>query len=165
MYNNPYLNTYNSQANIDRINNQMAELERIKQQLQHPPVQQQGPTNLTQNFQIAPTSQDVIRYAGSIEDVQRNMVIGDTPYFSKDMSIVWVKSLNGNIKTYELSEIIPKDSKDLQIEYLQAQIQELKKGMKKNESNANVDDAITESIEDEKSTDVSTISKSTKKSK
>jgi len=165
MYNNPYLNTYNSQANIDRINNQMAELERIKQQLQHPPVQQQVPTNLTQNFQIAPTSQDVIRYAGSIEDVQRNMVIGDTPYFSKDMSIVWVKSVNGNIKTYELSEIIPKDSKDLQIEYLQAQIQELKKGMKKNESNANIDDTITESIENEKPADVSTISKSTKKSK
>jgi len=165
MYNNPYLNAYNSQANIDRINNQMAELEKIKQQLQHPPVQQQVPTNLTQNFQIAPTSQDVIRYAGSIEDVQRNMVIGDTPYFSKDMSIVWVKSVNGNIKTYELNEIIPKDSKDLQIEYLQAQIQELKKGMKKNESNANVNDTITESIENEKPANVSTISKSTKKSK
>ena len=131
MIGNPYGNIYNPQASIDRINNQMAELERMKQQLQQPIPQ---PTNLTQNFQISPNNHDVIKYASSIEEVQKDLVIGDTPYFSRDMSIVWIKNTKNEIKTYELNEIVPKDEKDLTIEFLQGQIEELK-GMMKNESN------------------------------
>lgn len=153
---------YNQQASIDRINNQMAELEKMKQQLQQPQPQQ--PTNLTQNFQLAPQNRDVIKYASSIDEVNRDMVIGDTPYFSKDMSVVWIKNTKGEIKTYELNEIIPKDEKDLQIEFLQSQIEELK-GMIKNESNAVVNEPVADTIESKKSSSVSTISKSTKKSK
>ena len=159
MFSNPYMNMYNPQANIDKINAQINELEKMRSQIQQPPVQQ--PTNLTQNFQLAPTNRDVIRYATSIDEVQRDMVIGDTPYFSKDMSVVWIKNTKGDIKTYELNEILPKDDKDIKIELLMAQIEELKKGMMKHESNANVD----ESIKDEESSDVQSISKSTKKSK
>ena len=162
MFNNPYMNGYNPQITIDKINAQMNELEKMKQQLQQP-IQQ--PTNLTQNFQITPTNQNVIKYANSMEEVRRNMVIGDTPFFSNDMSIVWIKDTKGNIKTYELTEIIPKDEKDIKIEYLQAQIEELKKGMKSNESNAIIDESITESVESKKSDNVSTISKYNKKSK
>lgn len=161
MYNNPYMQ-YNNQTALDRINSQMAELEKMKEQLQRP-IQQ--PTNLTQNFQIAPTNHEVIRYADSMEEVQKNMVIGDTPYFSKDMSVVWIKNNKGDIKTYELNEIIPKDNKDIQIEYLQAQIEQLKKEMKKHESYDVIDEPITESVESKKSTNVSTVSKSDKKSK
>ena len=128
MYN--YMNPYNQQANLDRINMQMAELEKLKQQVQQPMQ-----PNVTQNFQIAPTNREVMRYANNIEEVQRDMVIGDTPYFSKDMSVVWIKNTKGEIKTYELTEIIPKDSKDFEIAYLKSQIEELKKGMRKNESN------------------------------
>ena len=138
MYNNPYMNVYNPQTNIDRLNEQINNLEKLKTQMQQP-VQQ--PTNLTQNFQIAPTNREVIRYANSIEEVQRDLVIGDTPYFSKDMSVVWVKNTKGEIKTYELTEIIPKDDKDIRIEFLEAQIKELKEGMstnaRANDSNAN----------------------------
>lgn len=155
MYNNPYI--YNPQASIDRLNEQINNLERMKSQIQQPPVQQP----ITQNFQIAPTNRDVIRYAGSIDEVQRDMVIGDTPYFSKDMSVVWIKNTKGEIKTYELNEVVLKDEKDMKIDFLMAQIEELKKEMKNNESNANVD----ESIKNEESTDVQSISKSTKKSK
>jgi len=158
---NPYM--YN-QPTLDRINAQINELEKMRSQMQQP-VQPQMPTSLTQNFQLAPTNRDVIRYAASMEEVQRDMVIGDTPYFSKDMSVVWIKNTKGEIKTYELTEIIPKDDKDIRIEYLQAQIEELKKGMKKRESNTNVDEYVAEPVEDEKPTTVSTISKSTKKSK
>ena len=112
---------YNPQPTLDRINGQMAELERMKQQLIQQPIQQP----ITQNFQIAPNNQDIIKYANSMEEVQKNMVIGDTPYFSKDMSVVWVKDTRGNIKTYELTEIIQKDKKDIQIEMLKAQINEM----------------------------------------
>ena len=142
---------FNSQVNIDRINNQIAELERMKSQIS------MQPTNL------APT-RDVIRYANSIDDVQKEIIIGDTPYFSKDMSVVWIKSLKGDIKTYELNEIIPKDEKDIKIEYLQAQIEELKKEIK-NESNSNIDDTITESIKGKESTVIETIPRFSKKQK
>lgn len=161
MYNNPYM-PYSQQPTIDRINAQMAELEKMKEQLQKPIPQ---PTNLTQNFQLAPTNREVIKYANSMEEVQREMVVGDTPYFSKDMSVVWIKNTKGEIKTYELNEIIAKDDKDLKIEYLQAQIYELKKEMRRNEPDDVIDGTITEPVESEKSTSVSAVSKPTKKSK
>ena len=156
MYNNPYINPYNTQANIDRLNEQINNLEKMKAQMQQP----QAP--ITQNFQLAPT-RDVIRYATCLEEIQRDMVIGDTPYFSKDMSVVWIKNTKGDIRTYELTEIIPKDDKDLKIEYLQAQIEELKKGMIKDERKSTIDDTIAEPIEDEKPTSISTISRPKKK--
>lgn len=141
MFGNPY-NVYNPQASLDRINNQIAELEKMKTQI---PMQQ--PTNLTQNFQIAPTN-NVIKHAESMEEVQKNMVISDTPFFSNDMSIVWIKSTNGEIKSYELKEIIQKDEKDIQIEYLQAQIEELKKEVKKDESNTNVNESTSNTTQE-----------------
>jgi prefoldin subunit 5 len=167
MYNTPY---YNNQANLDRLNNQIAELEKIKAQIQQPIAQ---PTNLTQNFQLAPTNRDVIKYAASMEEVQREQVIGDTPYFSKDMTIVWIKNTRGGIKTYELNEIIPKDEKDIQIELLQTQLNELRKEMRKyDEHITNVtksedttdtewdDETNGESVKESKPTSIQRISKS-----
>ena len=162
MYGNPYISGYNQQNALDRINAQMNELEKMKQQLQQPV---QAPTSLTQNFQLAPANRDVIKYATSIDEVQKDMVIGDTPYFSKDMSVVWVKNTKGEIKTYELNEIIPKDEKELKIDFLMAQIEELKKGMNKNESNAIINESITDTNESQESSNVPDVSKSTKKSK
>lgn len=157
MYNNPYLNVYNPQLSVDKINNQITELEKMRNQIQQP-VQ---PTNLTQNFQIAPTNKEVIKYANNIDEVNRDLVVGDTPYFSKDMSVVWIKNTKGEIKTYELTEIIPKDDKDLKIEFLMAEIEELKKGVKNEPSNSDYD----EPIKNEKSSDVSTSRTSKTKSK
>ena len=160
MYNNPY---YNPQMNIDRINNQIAELERLKSQI--PQQVQQTQPSINQTFQLAPTSREIIKYANNMEEVQKEIVIGDTPFFSKDMSIVWIKNTKGEIKTYELNEIIAKDDKDIKIEYLQAQIEQLKKEMKNNEPLTNFDEPISKSVESEKSTDISPISRTSKKSK
>lgn len=164
---------FNQQQNLDRINNQIAELEKIKAQMQQPV---QTPTNLTQNFQLTPPNRDVIKYASSMEEVQRDSVIGETPFFSKDMSVVWIKNTKGEIKTYELNEIVPKDAKDMQIELLQSQINELRREMRNNEqSNTNaistknatnttrIDEPIGEPIEDEKSTSIQRVSTSKKK--
>jgi hypothetical protein len=153
------MNGYNPQMTIDKINEQMNELNRMKQQLQQPAQQ---PTNLTQNFQIAPTNREIIKYANNMEEVQRDMVIGDTPYFSKDMSVVWIKNTKGEIKTYELNEIIAKDDKDIQIELLQAQINEMKGMINNAKSN---DEYVNESVKNEKSTNVSIPRTSAKKSK
>ena len=157
MYNNPYIN-YNNQPNVERINNQIAELEKMRQQLQQPVV----PTNLTQNFQIAPNNHETMKYANSMEEVTKYMVISDTPFFSKDMSVVWIKNTKGEIKTYELNEIVAKDDKDVKIELLMAQIEELKKGLKHNEQSiTNID----EPSEDEEPSSISTNTKSSKKSR
>lgn len=128
MFNNPYVNAYNTQSNIDRINsinNQIAELEMKK-------AQAYIPQPITQNFQISPNS-NVIKYANSIDDVQKEIVIGDTPFFSNDMSIVWIKNNKGEIKSYELTEIVQKDDKDMLIDVLMKQIEDLKKENKKDE--------------------------------
>lgn len=163
MYNNPYMpaymNNYNQQNISDRIDNQIAQLQQMKEQMKN--TQTGG---ITQNFQLAPSSMGM-RYANSINDVQKELISGETPFFSKDMSVLWVKNTKNEIRTYELTEILPKDSKDIQIEYLQAQIEELKKGMKQNESNAIIDEPITSTTESKESPSVSTVSKSTKKSK
>lgn len=154
-----YNTLYNPQVSLDRINTQIAELEKMRSQIQQPIT---APTSLTQNFQIAPTNREMIKYASSMEEIQKDIVMGDTPYFAKDMSVVWVKNTKGEIKTYELNEIVAKDEKDLKIEYLQAQIEELK-GKIKDEPVKYIDEPITSSNKDEEPTSVSKISKFSKK--
>lgn len=141
MYSQPI---YTPQASIDRINTQIAELEKMKSQIPQAPVQQP----ITQNFQLAPNATG-IRYADNIEEVDKSFVLGDTPFFSKDMSVVWIKNTKGEIKAYSLSEIVQKDEKDLLIESLQMQINEMKGMINNEKSNVNNDD---EPIKSEKST-------------
>ena len=158
MFNNPY--NYNYQANLDRINNQIAELERMKNQISSNPIPQ--PTNLTQNFQLAPTNNSPMKFANSIEDVKKEIVVANTPYFSNDLSVVWVKSIKGDIKAYEMKEIVEKDEKDIKIDYLTAQVEDLKRRLE-NESNTIIDKSIKESTENEESTSSSNIRTSKKK--
>lgn len=155
MFNNPY--NYNQQSNVDRINSQIAELEKLKQSLPQNPL----PTNLTQNFQLAPTNQSM-KYANSIEEVKKEIVISDTPYFSKDLSIVWIKNTKGDVKAYELNEIVQKDEKDLMIENLQLQINQLKKEI---EDAKPINTNDVEPIESEEPTNVQVRRTSSKKSK
>lgn len=144
MFNNPYM----QQQNLDRINDQIRQLENIRNQMQQP-------APITQNFQLAPSSS--IRYAKSIEEVDKSPVIGDTPFFSQDMAILWLKSASGEVKTYELKEIIKKDEKDLKIELLMAQIEEMKNNAKSNSTN------VDATIKDEESTSISKSGKSNAK--
>jgi len=164
MFNNPYMMNYNPSINQqgfnERIDNEIARLQQMKEQIQKP-VQQ--PTNLTQNFQLAPTNSHTMRYANTIEDVSRENVYFDTPFFSKDMSVLWVKGVNGNIKTYELSEIVPKDDKDLLITNLQMQIEQLRKEIDSNAKSNNAND--DESTESKEPSNVPISKSSTKKSK
>lgn len=122
---------YNPQMYVDRLNSQIRELETLKGQI---------PMPITQNFQLAPSGS--MKYVDSIDEVEKSMVIGDTPFFSKDMSVLWVKNIKNEIKSYELKEIVKKDEKDLKIEYLEAQLEELRRG--KNESNANANESTTD---------------------
>ena len=158
MFNNPY--TYNSQASLDRINNQIAELEKMKNQISSNPIPQ--PTNLTQNFQLAPSNNSPMRFANSIEDVKKEIVMANTPYFSNDLSVVWVKSIKGDIKAYEMKEIVEKDEKDIKIDYLTAQVEELKRRLE-DESNTIIDKPVEESTKDEEPTSSASVRASKKK--
>ena len=139
MNNNPYTRNYIpnynnnfNQQNIDeQIDYQIRQLQQMKEQHKNNPAPQPA---INQTFQISPTGNNGMKYASTIEEVSKEQVFFDTPFFSKDMSVVWIKNSKGDIKSYELNEIILKDDKDLQIELLQEQINELK-GMIKNESN------------------------------
>ena len=157
MFNNPY--NYNQQANLDRINNQIAELEKMRNQISNPIPQ---PTNLTQNFQLAPTNNSQMRFANSIEEVKKEIVMVNTPYFSNDLSVVWIKNPKGDIRTYEMKEIVEKDEKDIKIDFLTAQIEELKRRLD-NESNTIINSSVEEPIEDEKPTSSNVVRTSKKK--
>ena len=144
----------NYQPNLDRINSQIAELEKLRTQMQQPPA-------INQTFQLS--SDETIRFANSLDEVEARYVRGDTPYFSRDMSVVWVKTPKGNIKTYELTEIIPKDDKDVQIEFLKSQIEELRKEVRRNDATTTND--VTKQDTTDSTRDDETDGESTKKKK
>ena len=123
MYPNPYIN----QNYIQELQSMK---DRIDKQLQQATQPQQPTPNIHQTFQLAPAQNQLsMRYANTINDVNKELVFGDTPFFSKDLSVMWLKNVKGEVKAYELKEIVQKDEKDLMIESLQLQINELKKGM------------------------------------
>lgn len=160
MYNNPYMNyqqNFNQQSINERIDSQIAQLQQMKEQVKN----SQQPA-INQTFQLAPTHPSMMKYANSLNDVEREMVYADTPYFSKDMTVVWIKNIKGEIKTYELNEIIPKSEKDLQIEYLMSEIKQLKG---KIENDGNITNVDAEQDTTDTTADDDTIRATTKKDK
>ena len=146
MFGNPY-NAYNPQITIDKINEQMNELNRIKQQLQQP----QQPS-INQTFQLSPTSSNNIKYVNNIDDVNKELVFNDTPFFTKDLSQMWLKNSKGEIRFFELNEVIKKDDKDLLITSLQMQIEDLRKEMRNNAKSN--DEYVASTNQDEKPSNV-----------
>ena len=177
-YNRPYMQNYtNNQQNFyeqnlyDQIDNQINNLVGMRNQLRNNQQQQsQQPTSINQTFQLSPNGGG-IKYANSIDDVAKETVFFDTPFFSKDLSVLWIKSSSGDIRAYELTEIVQKDEKDLEIEFLQsqqkekdnqigilqAQIDDLRKEMRMNEQYA------TNVIQSENETDATTTDGATRK--
>ena len=149
MYNNPYMynypNNYNQQNINDRIDSQIAQLQQMKEQFKN-----QQPA-INQTFQLAPNNNTKIKYVGTIDDVNKEQVTEESAFFSKDLSVVWIKSPSGNIRIFEMKETKLKDEKDLLIDALMLQIEDLKKGNNNAKSIVNDDD---ESITAKKSTNV-----------
>lgn len=176
MYNNPYFRPYtmnyqnglNQQNMYEQIDGQINQLQQMKEQLKN---NNQQPA-INQTFQLAPNGHGGIRYVNSIDDVSKETVFIDTPFFSKDLSVVWIKNSKGDIKAYELNEIVQKDEKDLQIDLLVAKISELEGMIKNEQSNTNDiksedanntstnDDTTRRTVKESKSTSISRVSKS-----
>lgn len=174
-YMNPYQNMYNQQNMYDQIDNQIAQLNQMKEQMKNNANQNQQQPAINQTFQLAPNTHGGIRYVNSIEDVGKETVFVDTPFFSKDLSVMWIKNSSGDIKAYELNEIVKRDEKDLQIDLLTAKINELEGMIKHEQSNTNVvepevstnttkpNESTGTTVEESKPTSVSRVSTSKKK--
>ena len=139
------MNGYNQLSAIDRQileeRNKINELE--KQRIQ---AQYAQPTILNQTIQAGPQSSGV-RYAESIDDVNREMIFVDTLFVNKEFTNMWYKTPQGVVRPFLLEEIVPKDEKDLRIESLEKQVKELLE-MRNGNANKHTGDnaAVTSSI-------------------
>lgn len=118
MYNNPYYGS--AQVSMDRIDNQIKELENMRTQLQR-----NLQPSINQTFQLAPNNGG-IKFVTGVDDVSKELVLTDSLFVDKDFTTMWLKTVKGEIRTYKLEELVQKDEKDLLIEKLQKQIEEMK---------------------------------------
>lgn len=144
MYNyNPYTN-YNNQFNPFNNQNNIQQMEQIRdqwdakiqlaQQQQQNQMQQQQQTpqipQINQSFQLAPTTNSNSdlegRYAENIDEVKNTFVMKTGIFASKDFNTIWIKDVSGNIRTFKTEEIIPRDEKDMQIQALQEELNNMK---------------------------------------
>lgn len=142
MYNyNPY-NQMNQQYNSYAQNNYLNELQQMRDKIdkqiqQSQQAQQQPqimpnsqPTSLTQNFQLAPqqnnNSELESRYAESIDEVKNTFVMKTAIFATKDFGTIWLKDVSGNIRTFNTEEVFEIDEKDIQIQNLQRELEEMK---------------------------------------
>lgn len=169
MYGYPNMINYNPnlmQQNInEKIDNEIAKLQQMKNHNTNQPA-------INQTFQLAPNSNG-IKFVNDIEEVQKEFVINETPFINKDYSTLWLKNAKGEIRIFELNEVIPKDDKDILIEKLQSQINNLSNQIKEmnyvksNDENGNEyeSEPIIEPIKSTKSSNVSSNRTSKSKSK
>lgn len=150
-YMNPYINTYNQQpmSNMQQINSYddyLKYLEKEKERIEKSKeqyinrFQQQQPT-LNQTIQVTPTpSQSIaLKHVKGVEDVNSELVMFETPFVLDDYSTLFIKNAKGEVRTFVMEEIVPKDEKDKIIEQLRLENEELK-GMISNESTNSTDD-------------------------
>ena len=144
MYGNPY---FNQQAYQQDLINMRDRIDKQLQQAQAQQMPNNQPPAINQTFQLSPNQANHIKYAENENDVSKELVFADTLFVNRAYTRMWLKNASGEIKEYELKEIIKQDEKDVQIASLMAKINELEMEMKKNErtsnDDANVDVAIT----------------------
>lgn len=131
---NPYMNNsygypvmQELQSMKDRIDRTMQNYQQTQNQFMNP---NQQPAQIQQTFQLSnpqsSTNDFDGKYADNVEEVKNTLVYKNTLFISKDMSVLWYKAVNGEIKTYTLIEVIQKDEKDKKIENLEKQIEDMK---------------------------------------
>ena len=79
------------------------------------------------------------------------MIFVDTLFVNKAFTNMWYKTPTGNVKTYLLEEFIPKDEKDLQIDALKKELEDLKKEIRnepnKSRDNKSVEGSVSQPIQ------------------
>lgn len=144
----------------DRIDNQMKQMQQFNQnQMQQQPIPQ-----INQSFQLAPnpsSNELESKYVNNIDEVKGIFVMKTGVFLDKELNNLWIKNTNGDIRTFELNEIIQTDPKDREIAMLKQEIEKMK-GMILNESNVN-STIVNEPNESKTTTKLSNRSKSNAK--
>ena len=133
MYNyNPYNynNMYNQNNALLELQNMRDKIDKQIQQAQQPQQVQPTIPQINQSFQLAPQTNNNNelegRYAENIDEVKNTFVMKTAVFVTKDFSTLFVKDVSGNIKTYKTEEVVEVDAKDLQIQELKKQLDEMK---------------------------------------
>lgn len=140
----PYYN--NNQFYMQDLQNMREKIDRQMQQMQQLNQQQQQPIpQVTQNFSIAPTQNNTseleAKYVNNIDEVKNTFVMKTGVFLNKDFTSLWVKTTDGNIKTYELNEVIQQDPKDVEINNLKRELERMREMISyDNKSNVNNSD-------------------------
>lgn len=168
MYNN-YMPNFpiNQQGfNDDYIKTIEKEEELLKKKKENYLNRYQQQPAINQTIQLAPNGNNGIKYVNSIEDVKREFTIVDTAFITNDYKQMYIKNAKGEIRPFEIKEIIPKDEKDILIEKLMSENEKLK-GMINDESTSerSSDTTIDEPIKTKSTSNVSVSRTSKAKSK
>ena len=137
-----YANSQYYMQNMQDLQNMREKIDRQMQQMQQlnqNQMQQQPVPNVTQNFQLAPNPSNnelESKYANNIDEVRNTFVMKTGVFVNKELNTLWIKNTNGDIRTFELSEIIDIDPKDKEIAILKQELEKMKE-MISNESNGN----------------------------
>lgn len=179
MFNNPYMQgNYNPQQQFNNIDQNYLKMldkeeENIKNMRSNYMNRYQQPTSFNQTIQLAPQNNG-IKIVNSIDDVQKELAIVDTPFINPDYSILWIKNAKGEIRTFDIQEVKPKDEKDLIIEDLKTQISQLNNQIKEmntyepkysETSNEYESKQLDEPIKNETTSNVSNVKSSKPKSR
>lgn len=130
-YPNYYPNYY---ANANAYN--LQEMQNLRERIDKQIAQMQNPQpfmpqpQIQQTFQLNNPQQNLTdfdgKYTEGLDDVSNTLVLKNTLFLTKDMSTMWLKDVTGNVKKYSLNEIVEKDEKDLKIDELTKQIEDMK---------------------------------------
>ncbi len=127
--NNQYFmqNMQDLQNMREKIDRQMQQMQQLNQnQMQQ---QQQPQPQIHQSFQLAPQSsfpEIQAKYVSDINDVKNTFVMSLGMFLNKEMTTLWLKSINGEIRTFSLNEIIEQDPKDIEINNLKQELENMK---------------------------------------
>ena len=146
----------------EKIDRQMQQVQQMNQnQMQQQPIPQ---PQIHQSFQLAPQSsfsEIQAKYVSDINDVKNTFVMSLGMFLNKELNTLWIKNTNGDIRTFELNELVEIDPKDREIAMLKQEIEKMKE-MVSNESNGN-STIIDEPNESKTTTKLSSRSKSNAK--
>lgn len=120
----------------ERIDKQMQQMQQFNQnQIQN----QQPIPQINQSFQLAPnlTNNELeSKYVNNIDEVKGIFVMKTGVFLNKELNTLWIKNTNGDIRTFELNELVEIDPKDREIAMLKQELEKMKE-MISNESNGN----------------------------
>lgn len=115
----------NMREKIDRQMQQVQQMNQNQMQQQQPIPQPQ----IHQSFQLAPQSsfsEIQAKYVSDINDVKNTFVMSLGMFLNKEMTTLWLKNINGEIRTFSLNEIIEQDPKDIEINNLKQELENMK---------------------------------------